>query len=90
MSRVEECHIGPPSREAVDGAEDRIVEAKDKCPPRAGRPVCTDGPGWQQLLRSSGSVREEAMRAWLSDINPSLLSGGLIFVAALVVRLFGS
>ena len=30
------------------------------------------------------------MRAWLSDINPSLLSGGLIFVAALVVRLFGS
>lgn len=29
MSRVEECHIGPPSREAVDGAEDRIVEADD-------------------------------------------------------------
>ncbi len=90
MSRVEECHIGPPSREAVAGAEDRIVEAKDKCPPRAGRPVCADGPGWQQLLRSSGSVREEAMRAWLSDFSPSLLSGGLIFLAALVVRLFGS
>ena len=41
MSRVvEECHICPPSREAVSGADDRIIEADDSARQGPeGRPV---------------------------------------------------